>query len=75
MMREYFIWNVRLDRNYSYACRLLTKTDELAEAMPYAEAWCTEQGTNENKKLKVSYVECEGSILVPDGLELGASDA
>ena len=70
-MREFFIWNVRLNRNYTFQTRLLTRTDNIDEAMPYADAWCKQVcKEEEDYKLKVSTLECEGSLLVPDGLDL-----
>ena len=70
-MREFFIWNVRLQRNYAYQTRLLTRTDNIEEALPYAEAWCRETRKSESDDaLIISTLECEGSLLVPDGLDL-----
>lgn len=67
-MREFWIWNVRLDKNYTFACRLLTNTDKIEEAMSYALVFAQKTSKKENTTLEVSTLECEGSILVPDGI-------
>lgn len=67
-MRKAYYWMVRLNREYSYASRILTSTDEIAEAMVYAIKWATEQSKLTDEELTVSSLECEGEILVPDGV-------
>ncbi len=68
MMREYWMWNVRLDKNYTFQCRLLTTTDKIEEAMSYALAYAQKTSEVEGTVLEVTTLECEGSVLVPDGV-------
>jgi len=69
-MRKCVIWNVRLDRKYDYQTRILTNTEDIAEAMPYALKYAKqcEKNNSDGIMLKVTTLECEGEIRVPDGL-------
>lgn len=67
-MRKAYIWSVRLNREYTYSARILTSTANIAEAMTYAMKHAHELGKIEGKELIVSTLECEGEILVPDGI-------